>query len=191
MGSTRTIVEERPKNIAVMDVFSKLVQERIIFIDDEITDDLANGVIAQMLYLDSLDKKNPINIYINSTGGNCIAGLAIYDVSKIISAPIKTTCIGMAASMGAILMLMGEERFGLPHSRIMLHEASGDMWGKTKDIAVRFKLQTELQAELYEIVKEKTTLNIEDFSVTDRWYNAKEALEFGIITKIIKNGEKS
>lgn len=189
--STRTIVEERPKNVAVMDVFSKLIQERIIFIDGVIDEDLANGVIAQMLYLDSLDKKTPINIYINSPGGNCLDGLAIYDVSKVISAPIKTTCIGQASSMGAILMLMGEERFGLPHCRIMLHEASGDMWGKTKDVSVMFKLQKEIQEELFEIVKEKTTINPTEFSVTDKWYNSKEALECGLITKIIKNGEKS
>ena len=152
--------------------------------------ELSNEIIAQLLILDA-NSNEPINIYINSPGGSCLDGLAIYDVSKVISAPIKTTCIGQASSMGAILMLMGEERFGLPHCRIMLHEASGDMWGKTKDVSVMFKLQKEIQEELFEIVKEKTTINPSEFSVTDKWYNSKEALECGLITKIIKNGEKS
>jgi len=182
----RTIVEERPQNLAVMDVFSKLVQERIIFIDGPIDDELANGVIAQMLYLDSLDSKQTINIYINSPGGGVFSGLAIYDVSKLIKAPIRTTCVGMAASMAAILMLMGEERCGLKHSRIMLHEASGDAFGKTKDIAVMFKLQTELEKEMWEIVKEHTSIeNIEELIKVDKWYTASEALSVGLLTRIL------
>ena len=129
MAGMRTIVEERQKNVAVMDVFSRLIQERIIFIDDVIDDDLANGVIAQLLHLDSLDKKKPINIYINTPGGGVYSGLAIYDIAKLISAPIRTVCIGMAASMGVPLMLMGTERCATKHSRIMIHQPMGGTGG--------------------------------------------------------------
>ena len=181
----RTVVENSTKNMVIMDVFSKLVQSRILFIDDVIDEELANGIIAQMLYLDSINK-DPISVYINSPGGSIMAGMAIYDVSKIIKSPINTICIGMAASMAAILMLMGKERSGLRHSRIMLHEASGYMEGKTKDVEVRFNLQKELQAELLDVVQEKTTLtNLEEMFKLDKWFRADEALECGILTKIL------
>lgn len=182
----RLIVEENPMNIAVMDVFSKLIQERIIFIDGVIEEELANGVIAQMLYLKHLDPDKTINIYINSPGGGIIQGLAIYDVAKLIQTPIRTVCIGMAASMGAILMLMGTERCGLPHSRVMLHEASGYHVGKTKDVEVDFLLHKDLQKEIFDIVKEKTTLtNIEDMFKLDKWFTAKEALDCKLFTEIL------
>ena len=102
----RTIVDERSKNVAVMDVFSKLIQDRIIFIDDEIDSELANGVIAQMLYLNSISKKDPIHVYINSPGGSVVDGLAIYDISKIIEAPIRTICIGLAATIWTIITVL-------------------------------------------------------------------------------------
>ena len=182
----RTIVEEKGKSTVIMDVFSKLIQERIIYIDGEIDDVLANEVIAQMLYLNSIDSKKQISIYINSPGGSVMDGLAIYDVSEIITAPIRTVCVSEAASMGAILMLMGDERCALKHSRIMLHEVAGHNFGKTKDAAVRFKLQTDLQKELYDIVKQKTNLvNIEEMFKLDTWWTAKEALDCGILTKIL------
>ena len=180
----RTIVEERTQNIAIMDVFSKLAQERIIFIDSVIDDELANGIIAQLLYLDSLDK-SPINIYINSPGGSVIDGLAIYDVAKRIKSPIYTTCIGMAASMGAILMLIGEKRFGLPHSRIMLHEVSGHLIGKSKDVEVEFNLMKDLEKDLFNIVKEKTSIQDIDTFKVDKWYRASEAKEVGLLTEIL------
>ena len=181
----RTVVEERSKNIAVMDVFSRLIQDRIIFINDVIDDDLANEVIGQMLHLDGQNQKE-INVYINSPGGSILSGLAIYDVSKLIKSPIRTICVGQACSMAAILMLMGEKRAGLKHSRVMLHEAGGWMRGKTKDLEVEFKLQKDLQNEVYDIVKEKTTITApEDIFKIDKWYTAKEALDCNILTEIL------
>lgn len=150
----RTIVEERSQNLVVMDVFSKLIQERIIFIDSVITANLANEIIAQLLILDA-DSNKPINIYINSPGGSVSNGLAIYDVAMNIKSPIRTICVGMAASMAAILMLMGKERCALKHSKIMMHEVSSEVEGKTKDIEVDFKRHKDYQHSLYEIVKEK------------------------------------
>lgn len=185
--NVRTIVEESAKNVAVMDVFSKLVQERIIFIDDVIDDDLANGVIAQMLYLSALDKDKLINIYINSPGGILTSGLAIYDVAKLIKTPIRTVCIGQAASMGAILMLMGKERCGLKHSRFMLHQPSGRAFGKYEDIKIDFEEITILRQNLYNILKEHTSIpDIEEHLKLDRWFSSKTALEFGLITEILE-----
>lgn len=185
MRQSRTIIQESPQNVAIMDVFSRLVQDRIIFIDDEIDSELANGVIAQMLYLDSLDDPRPISVYINSPGGSVMDGLAIYDVAKRCKANITTVCMGMAASMGAILMLMGDTRCALPHSRIMLHEAAGHCGGKTKDARVALKLQEDLEAELFKIVTDITTIDINEVKTTDKWYTAEEALEVGLITKIL------
>lgn len=185
MSQFRTIVEERPKNIAVMDVFSKLIQQRIIFIDDVIDDDLANGVIAQMLYLDSLNNK-PINIYINTGGGSVYSGFAIYDVSKLIKSPIRTVCVGMAASMGAVLMLMGKERCGLKHSRIMLHQPSAGVVGTSVDIEITAEEVKKVRRELYDIVEENTSLtDVEKTFLFDTWYTAKEALDCGLLTEIL------
>lgn len=182
----RTIVEERSQNLAVMDVFSKLIQERIIFIDGPIDDELANGVIAQMLYLNSLSATETINVYINSPGGSVLSGLAIYDISKKISAPIRTIVIGMAASMGAVLMLMGKERAALKHSRIMIHEVSSGMEGKTKDIESHFKLHKELEKEICDIIEENTSIeNVQELFKIDKWYTAEEAKSIGFVTEII------
>lgn len=182
----RTIVEERSKNVAVMDVFSKLIQDRIIFIDDVIDDELSNGVIAQMLYLNAIDKKEPIHIYINSPGGSVVNGLAIYDVSKIIEAPIRTICIGMAASMAAVLLLMGKERCALEHSRIMFHEVSTGVHGKLSDLKIDLKLSESLQDDIYNIIKEKTTLtNIDETFQKDIWMKVDEALKYNVINKIL------
>lgn len=183
--SQRTIVEERAKNIVVMDVFSKLVQERIIFIDEPINSELANGVIAQMLYLDSISKE-PINVYINTPGGSVYDGLAIYDVSKLIKSPIKTVCIGLAASMGAVLMLMGSERGATKHSRIMLHQPSSAAIGTSDEIQIVHEELQKLKAEIYQIVEENTKLtNVEQLFKLDTWYTASEALECGLLTKIL------
>jgi ATP-dependent Clp protease protease subunit len=182
----RTIVEERQKNIVIMDVFSKLIQERIIFIDDEITNELANDVIAQMMYLDHLDAKTPIKVYINSYGGSIPAGLAIYDVSKIITAPINTYCLGTAASMAAILLLMGKERYITKHSRTMLHQPSGGVMGTVEDIGITYKEIEKYKSDLYKIIKENTLiLNPEELFRLDTWFNAEESLENGLVTKIL------
>lgn len=181
----RTIVEESVKNIAVMDVFSKLIQNRIIFIDDNITNELANGVIAQMLILDS-QNHDPIEVYINSPGGDVYAGLAIYDISKLIVSPIHTTCIGMAASMAAILMLMGTKRSATKHSRIMLHQVSLGSVGKLDEFKIDYEQAAKLQDEIFVIIEGKTSLhNIKESLKLDTWYTAKEAFEVNIINNLL------
>lgn len=181
----RTIVEERAKNAVIMDVFSRLIQERIIFIDGFIDEELANGVIAQMLYLNSLNDKT-IHVYINSPGGDVMSGLAIYDISEIVKAPIKTVCVGSACSMAAILMLMGKERCGLKHSRIMLHQVRGGGHDVVEQVRINLKEMEAVQAEMYSIVKNKTTIeDIEKSFMFDKWYTAQEALECGLLTSIL------
>lgn len=182
----RTVVEESPKNMAIMDVFSRLVQERIIFIDDVIDSDLANGVIAQMLYLDSKSTE-PINVYINSPGGNVYDGLAIYDVSKLLKSRVNTVCIGLAASMGALLMLMGKERSATKHSRIMFHSPSNQITGKIEEIKIDYEQTVEVKEEMYKIIKDNTNIqeDIEELFKFDTWYNSQKALESGILTKIL------
>lgn len=181
----RTIIEERTGNVVTMNVFSKLSQERIMFIDNVITDDLANEIIAQLLYLDSLNHEL-INIYINCIGGSVLDGLAIYDVSKIIKSPIRTVCIAGALSMGAILMLMGKERCITKHSRIMLHQPSGYARGTATDIQITHEEIQKLKNELYAIVEENTTLvHVEELFKWDTWFTAKEALDCGLVTEIL------
>lgn len=182
----RTIVEERSQNIAIMDVFSKLIQERTIFIDGEIDNELANQVIAQLIYLNAENPNKTIHIYINSHGGSVIDGLAIYDVCQNIKAPIRTVCVGSAFSMAAVLMLVGKERCMLKHSIMMLHEVSSGIFGKTKDIKVTFNLHLDLEKKIIDIIKEKTNIeNIEEVIKTDKYYNSKDALKVKLIDKIL------
>lgn len=182
----RTIAEESPKNIAIMDVFSKLIQDRIIFIDSQIDDELANGVIAQLLYLNSVDPKSEINIYINSPGGVVVQGLAIYDISKLISAPIRTVCIGEAGSMAAVLMLMGEKRCGLKHSRFMLHQISGGAIGYLSEMKISIKEAELLQNSIFNILKQHITIpDLEESLKSDLWMSSEEALSCGLITEIL------
>ena len=184
--NVRTIVQEGQKNIIVMDVFSKLIQERIIFIDGVIDSELANGVIAQMLYLDSINKENPINVYINSPGGSIYDGLAIFDASELIKAPIRTVCIGMAASMGAVLMLMGKERCITKRARMMLHQPSSGVIGTADEIQITHEEVQLLKKQLYKLIEERTRLgNAEQLFKLDTWYSAEEALEVGLVDKIL------
>lgn len=181
----RTIVEERPRNIAIMDVFSKLCQERIIFIDDVIDAELANGVIAQLLYLDSLNNKE-ISIYINTPGGSVSQGLAIYDISKLIKSPIKTVGIGEVASMGVILLLMGQKRVMLQNTRIMLHQVSSGIAGRYSDLVIELKEAENWQNKIFSIIKEKTTFkNPEKELVQDVWMGIDEAYNCGIINTLL------
>ena len=182
----RTVVQEGQKNIVVMDVFSKLIQERVIFIDGTIDEELANGVIAQMLYLDSLNKEDPINVYINSPGGNVYDGLAILDTSELIKAPIRTVCIGIAASMGAVLMLMGKERCITKRARMMLHQPSGGAVGTSEEIRVTHEEMQKIKKQLYQIIEERSNLtNVEQLFKLDTWYTAEEALAAGLVDKIL------
>ena len=191
MNSIRTVVQEGQKNIIIMDVFSKLIQERIIFIDGVIDEELANGVVAQMLYLDAQSHTDPINIYINSPGGSVTDGLAIFDTSELIKAPIRTVCIGMAASMGAVLMLMGKERCMTKRARMMLHQPAGNASGNVEEIRINYEMIESLKKELYKIVEENSKLSkVEDLFKFDTWYTADEALEAGLINTIL-NEEKN
>jgi ATP-dependent Clp protease protease subunit len=179
---TRTVVEERPKNLVVMDVFSKLVQERIIFIGEPIYDEVANGVIAQMLYLDSLSQ-DPINIYINTPGGSVLSGLAIYDVSKLIKSPIKTVGFGQVCSMGVILLLMGSKRLATKNTRIMLHQVSGGLYGTSSDLESSYNELNVLKKAVYDIILQNTSLtNLDELFRADRWFGVEECIKNGILT---------
>lgn len=181
----RTIVEESTKNMSIIDVFSKLAQDRIIFIDDVIDSELANGVIAQMLFLDSINQEE-IRLYINSPGGSVYDGLAIYDIAKLIKSPIKTVCIGKAFSMAAILMLIGKERHATKHTRLMFHQPMTEVQGNVDDIRVTYEEVEKLKKELYDIVEENSNLkNVEEIFKLDTWYTADECLKHGLITKIL------
>ena len=184
----RTIVEESSQGLVVMDVFSKLIQSRIIFIDTMICDDLANEVIAQLLHLAKLSQE-PIQIYINSPGGSVSAGLAIYDIIELLKKeskiPMHTYCIGQACSMGGVLLLAGDKRIGLKHSRVMLHQVQNGVSGDLKTNQISLKEAEKYQNELYEIIREKTLL--EDLTsnlLFDKWFNAEESLQWNILTEI-------
>lgn len=182
----RTVVQEGQKNIVVMDVFSKLIQERVIFIDGVIDEELANGVVAQMLYLDSLSNVEPINVYINSYGGSIYDGLAIFDTAELIKAPIRTVAVGKAASMGAILLLMGKERCMTKRTRLMLHQPSAGVIGTADEIRVTHEEVEVLKKELYDIVEKRSKLkNVEQLFKLDTWFSAEQALEAGLITTIL------
>ena len=182
----KTIVEESSSNIAIMDVFSKLVQERIVFIDGVIDEELTNEVIAQLLYLNSVSNKEEISVYINSPGGYVAQGLAIYDISKIIQAPIKTVCIGQAASMGALLLLMGDKRCATEHSQIMVHGISGGVYGTLSNMKINFDHAQHLQECINKIILEKTKITDVDYYMSkDNWLTSKECLELGIINQIL------
>ena len=173
------------------DIFSRLLKERIVFISNEINDDLANSVVAQLLYLDSISNDD-ISIYINSPGGSITAGMAIYDTMNFISSDVSTICVGMAASMGAFLLSSGTKgkRYALPNSDIMIHEPLGGVEGKATDIKIVSDRIINLRKRLNKILSKNTNQNlrrIEKDTKLDNYMDSKEALNYGIIDKIIKN----
>lgn len=185
-----TIIEERQLNIATMDVFSRLMMDRIIFLGLPIYDDVANIIQAQLLYLDSTDPGKDIQIYLNSPGGSVHAGLGIYDTMQYITADIATICTGMAASMGSVLLTAGTKgkRSGLKHSRVMLHQPSGGAEGQASDIEIVAKEIVKLKKELYEIIAlhtGKSVEKVEKDSDRDYWMTADEAKEYGIIDEVL------
>lgn len=185
---SRNVVEERSKNVVIMDVFSKLAQERILFIDDVIDHDLANGIISQLMYLDSINN-NEISIYINSPGGTVYDGLAILDVMDLVKSPIKTVCTGSAMSMAAIILLYGDTRVSTKRSTIMLHQMSTLVRGRLSDISIDYKEAKRLENILYEVIKEKTNIQDIDHKLLTDWYiSPKEAKELGIIDTVL-NGK--
>lgn len=184
-----TILEERQLNVTQMDVFSRLMADRIIFLGTEIDDTVANVIIAQLLYLSSQDPEAPITMYLNTPGGSVYDGLAIYDTMQYIPNEVQTVCTGLAASMGSVLLCAGEKgkRFALPHSRIMIHQPLGGAHGQASDIEITAKEILKLKGELYQIIadhSEKTLKQIEKDADRDHWLTAKEAVEYGMIDDI-------
>lgn len=189
-GMTPNIIEERQMNAVAMDVFSRLMMDRIIFLGTGINEQVANIVQAQLLFLESTDASKDIQIYINSPGGSVYAGLGIYDTMQFIKPDVATICTGMAASMGAVLLCAGEKgkRSGLPHSRVMIHQPLGGAQGQASDIEITAREILTLKKELYEIIAKhsgQTYEKIEEDSDRDYWMKADKALEYGMIDEIL------
>jgi ATP-dependent Clp protease protease subunit len=190
-----TIIEERQLNVAAMDVFSRLMMDRIIFLGVPIDDDVANIIQAQLLYLDSVDSKADIQLYINSPGGSIYAGLGIYDTMQLVSSDVATICTGMAASMAAILLTAGAngKRSALPHSRVMIHQPMGGAEGQAVDIEITAREITKIKNELYEIISfhsGKPVKVIEKDADRDYWMTATEAKAYGMIDEILIKSKK-
>ena len=192
---TPYIIEERPLNVASMDVFSRLMMDRIIFLGEPINDYVANIVTAQLLFLDSTDRVRDIQMYINSPGGSVYAGLGIYDTMQFVSPDVSTICTGIAASMGQILLCAGVKgkRSALKHSRIMIHQPSGGIGGQASDIAITAKEIKKLKTELYFITATHTGKDIETIaqdSDRDFWMTSLEAKEYGLIDEVLLTNPK-
>lgn len=190
-----TIIEERQLNIASMDVFSRLMMDRIIFLGVGINDYVANVIQAQLLFLESVDAKKDIQIYINSPGGSVYAGLGIYDTMQYIAPDVATICTGMAASMGAVLMCAGQKgkRTALRHSRIMIHQPMGGTEGQASDIEITAREIQKLKKELYEIIAShagQTYEKVWQDSDRDYWMTAEEAKEYGMIDEVLVRNTK-
>ena len=184
-----SILEERQLNVTQMDVFSRLMMDRIIFLGTEINDYTANVIQAQLLYLDSTDSEKDISIYLNTPGGSVYAGLGIYDTMQFVKSSISTICTGMAASMGAVLLVAGAEgkRAALPHSRIMIHQPMGGAQGQASDMEITVKEILKLKTELYQIIADHSHNSIERITADsdrDHWMKAQEALEYGMIDRV-------
>ena len=186
------ILEERQLNVAQMDVFSRLMMDRIIFLGTQVTDQSANIIQAQLLYLDSTDPDKDISIYINSPGGSVYAGLGIYDTMQYINSDVSTICTGMAASMAAVLLVAGQKgkRFALPHSRVMIHQPMGGIQGQASDIEITAREILKLKSELYNIIaihSGQDYSKVEKDSDRDYWMTATEAKDYGMIDKVLVN----
>jgi ATP-dependent Clp protease protease subunit len=187
---TPYIIEERQLNVAQMDVFSRLMMDRIIFMGEAVNDYVANIVTAQLLFLESSDRTRDIQMYLNSPGGSVYAGLGMYDTMQIISPDVATICTGMAASMGAVLMCAGTKgkRTALKHSRIMLHQPSGGIGGQATDIEIITAEIKKLRSELYDIISEHTGQPVEKVAKDcdrDHWMSAQEAKEYGVVDEVL------
>ena len=184
------ILEERQLNVTQMDVFSRLMMERIIFLGTQVDDYTANTIQAQLLYLDSVDPGKDISIYINSPGGSVTAGLGIYDTMQLISSDVATLCTGMAASMAAVLLVAGKEgkRSALKHSRVMIHQPLGGVQGQASDIEIEAKEIMKFKKELYTIISDHSHQSFEKvWNDSDRnyWMNAEEAKAYGMIDDVL------
>jgi ATP-dependent Clp protease protease subunit len=190
-----TIIEERQLNVAQMDVFSRLMMDRIIFLGTEIDDYAANVIQAQLLYLDSSDPGKDISIYLNSPGGSVSAGLGIYDTMQYIQSDVSTICTNMAASMASVLLVAGTEskRYALPHSRVMIHQPMGGAQGQASDMEITVNEIKKLKKELYTIIANHSHQpyeKIEHDSDRDYWMTAAEAKEYGMIDNVLVKNSK-
>jgi len=187
---TQYVIEERPGNFRAIDVFTRLISDRIIFLGTPIDDIIANIITAQLLFLESSDQKKDIIMYINSPGGSVTSGLGIYDTMQYINPDIATICTGISASMSAILLAGGtkKKRSALPHSRIMIHQPSGGMQGQSSDMEISLKLIMSLRKELYEILSDhtgKSVKEVEKNADRDYWMTATEAKDYGLIDEVL------
>ena len=190
MGMTPNIIEERQMNAVAMDVFSRLMMDRIIFLGTQINDQIANIIQAQLLFLESTDASKDIQIYINSPGGGVYAGMGIYDTMQFIKPDVATICTGMAASMGAVLLCAGAKgkRSGLPHARVMIHQPLGGAQGQASDIEITAREIMTLKKELYDIISKHTGQPYEKLvedSDRDFWMKADKAKEYGMIDEVL------
>ena len=189
-----TIIEERTLNVAQMDVFSRLMMDRIIFLGTPINDDVANIIQAQLLFLESSDPSKDIQIYFNSPGGSVYAGLGIYDTMQYIQSDVTTICTGMAASMAAILLVAGEKgkRYALKHSRVMIHQPMGGIQGQASDIEITAREIQKLKEELYNIISSHSGQPYDKVyadSDRDYWMTSQEALDYGMIDKVLEKAK--
>lgn len=185
-----TVIEERSLNMVQMDVFSRLMMDRIIFLGVPVSDYVANVIQAQLLFLHSTDARRDIQMYINSPGGSVTAGLGIYDTMQYVGPDIATICTSVSASMSAVLLAAGAKgkRSGLPHSRVMIHQPSGGMQGQVSDMEISYHLIKGMQKELYRILSEHTGQSYEQIasdSDRDRWMSAADAVTYGILDEVL------
>ena len=188
---TRSVIEERPMNFREVDVFSRLMADRIIFMGMGVDDNIANIIVAQLLFLESADPKKDILMYINSPGGSVYAGLGIYDTMQYVRPDVATVCTSLAASMGAVLLAGGAagKRSALPHARVMIHQPSGGAQGQSVDIEITAREIVKLREELYQILADhsgKSFEEIEKDSDRDKWLRAEEAKEYGLIDEVLR-----
>ena len=192
---TPYIIEERPLNVAQMDVFSRLMMDRIIFLGTNIDTIAANIIQAQLLFLESTDSDKPINLYINSPGGLVYDGLAIYDTMQYIKPQVNTICVGLAASMASVLLASGATgcRYALPHSRVMIHQPMGGAQGQVTDMEIELAEIKKLKAELYEVLSKHTGQTVEQITMDgerDKWFTAEEAKAYGLIDNVLVPNNK-
>ena len=189
-----TIIEERKLNVAQMDVFSRLMMDRIIFLGTQVDDYTANVIQAQLLYLDSSEPGKDVSIYINSPGGSVYAGLGIYDTMQYIQSDVSTICTGMAASMAAVLLVAGakDKRFALKHSRVMIHQPMGGIQGQASDIEITSREILKLKKELHTIISEHSGQpydKVYQDSDRDYWMTAQEAVDYGMIDRVLEKSK--
>ena len=192
MALIPSVIEQTNRGERAYDIYSRLLEDRIIFLTGEINDAVANTVVAQLVYLENKDPGKEISLYINTPGGSVTAGMAIYDTMNFISCDVCTICIGMAASMGAFLLSSGAKgkRFSLPNSEIMIHQPLGGAQGQASDIKIQAEHILKIRGKMNEILAENTGRSIEEIerdTDRDNYFSAEEALSYGIIDKIIKN----